>query len=95
MLDRFGEGTTVANKEHIKRLKQGVPQWNAWREQFPGTGADLRGARLGGANLSRANLSGANLLNASLNTSNLMGAKLNRANLVGARLGRATCTAQT
>jgi uncharacterized protein YjbI with pentapeptide repeats len=63
----------VANEEHVKRLKQGIAKWNAWREETVSreldfdlnlsdanlTSADLRDANLTAANLSGANLSGA------------------------------------
>jgi uncharacterized protein YjbI with pentapeptide repeats len=61
----------MADEEHVKRLKQGIAEWNAWREDNPMirldlVGADLSltkliGADLCGADLSRANLRGAYL----------------------------------
>ncbi|HEU5384123.1 MAG TPA: hypothetical protein VFV38_52685 [Ktedonobacteraceae bacterium] len=36
----------MANQEHVDLLKQGVEQWNAWREQNREIRPDLRGAYL-------------------------------------------------
>jgi Pentapeptide repeats (8 copies) len=81
----------MANEEHLKILKQGVEQWNKWREENESIKpdlqvADLRGANLNGANLSDAELNGAKLFDAELFEANLSGANLSRAYLVGARL---------
>jgi uncharacterized protein YjbI with pentapeptide repeats len=89
--------TAVANEEHIRRLKEGVDAWNAWRreEGTPGRpllidanliAANLKGANLMAANLKGANLKGANLNDANLNDANLDGADLHGANLHGADL---------
>ena len=62
----------MANSEHVKRLKQGVEEWNAWRRENPNvfhadlSNADLSGANLSGARLSTAELSGADLRGADL-----------------------------
>ena len=45
----------MANEEHLKIHKQGVEQWNKWREENSIT-PDLSGAHLIGANLSGTNL---------------------------------------
>jgi uncharacterized protein YjbI with pentapeptide repeats len=79
-------GEAMADKEHVKRLRQGIEEWNAWRQDKPTirpilSRADLRGADLSDAYLIRAILSGANLSRADLN-----GAYLEGANLDGARL---------
>jgi uncharacterized protein YjbI with pentapeptide repeats len=66
-------GIAVADEEHVKRLLQGVAEWNAWRSHG-GAGvsnadfsnADLSNADLSGADLSNANLSGADLTDAHL-----------------------------
>jgi uncharacterized protein YjbI with pentapeptide repeats len=89
----------VANEEHVKRLKQGVAEWNAWRVK-PGSpepdlaganlrNADLRGADLTGANLTGADLTGADLTDADLLRTNLIDAFLGGANLIDAFLGGA------
>jgi uncharacterized protein YjbI with pentapeptide repeats len=71
--------------EHVKRLKQGVAAWNAWRDDNP-TVPDLIRADLSGADLSNANLSGADLTVADLSCANLSGADLTRASLQSANL---------
>jgi hypothetical protein len=86
----------MANEEHLKILRQGVEQWNKWREEnairpdlgeADLSGADLSRAKLVNANLSRANLSGANLDSAALSDANLSGANLSgKAKLRGAYL---------
>jgi uncharacterized protein YjbI with pentapeptide repeats len=88
----------VANEEHVKRLKQGVTEWNSWRSEF--VIPDLSEARLAYADLShhylrRAHLAGvdlrgANLRAADLRSTNLRAAKLNEAFLNGAHLGDAS-----
>ena len=94
----------MANKEHLKILKQGVEQWNKWRFEnkwylendirpdLGGAnlrGADLRGANLIGADLRGANLSNAYLSDAKLDLADLSKAKLRGANLDGASLSSA------
>jgi uncharacterized protein YjbI with pentapeptide repeats len=85
----------VANKEHIRRLKRGVPAWNAWREkrqvqvdltdvdlsEVDLSNADLSGANLAGAYLVGAHLSGASLIHADLQSVDLNGADLSDADL--------------
>lgn len=61
----------MANKEHLKIIRQGVGIWNKWRGANPAirpdlSGAILRGVYLNGINLSRANLNRANLHGATL-----------------------------
>src|SRR5260221_349937 len=58
----YRPGVAVANKEHVKRLKQGATKWNAWREKAASPEPDLSGADLSGAGLTGANLTGAQLL---------------------------------
>jgi hypothetical protein len=43
---------TMANEEHLARLKQGVTVWNRWRDTNYDIQSDLRGADLAGADLS-------------------------------------------
>jgi TIR domain/Pentapeptide repeats (8 copies) len=76
----------VADEEAVKRLKQGVAEWNAWRKANPGAGVDLISANLRHANLFRADLSGANLRYANLVAADLRGANLRDANLSHANL---------
>jgi TIR domain/Pentapeptide repeats (8 copies) len=85
----------MANKVHVRRLKEGVNAWNTWRHKndvIPDlSDADLKGCILRGANLSHANLSeadldGSRLNNASLERANLYYANLSRADLSNANL---------
>ncbi|MBN2410093.1 pentapeptide repeat-containing protein [candidate division KSB1 bacterium] len=81
----------MANPDHLKILKNGIKEWNAWRKSYPLTIPDLRdlklkGAKLWGINLHRADLSGANLKGATLLKSNLIEANFSEANLEDARL---------
>jgi hypothetical protein len=96
----------VANEEHVRRLKQGVADWNAWLEEtdvhpdlsrIDLSGADLTHAVLNQANLQSANLSnavliGANLAGANLDGTDLSGANLHGANLVFANLNNTEMT---
>src|ERR1051326_2704064 len=90
----------MANPEHVALLKQGVGNWNGWRERSQHNKpdlskanlarADLREANLSGADLSRANLFGAKLFGANLSEANLILADLSQAKLFGADLSHAT-----
>ena len=97
----------MANEEHLARLKEGIDNWNRWREahrdiQPTLNGAHLADADLAEANLSRAhlieahliraNLAGANLADADLTEAYFTGANLTGANLTGANLTRADLT---
>jgi TIR domain/Pentapeptide repeats (8 copies) len=84
----------MANPEHLAILKQGVEQWNKWRDEHPDvvpslSKADLSGADLRKANLGLADLGGANLLNADLRGAEFLVANLHVANLTGADFGEA------
>jgi TIR domain/Pentapeptide repeats (8 copies) len=89
-------GEAMADEEQVKRLLQGVREWNDWRATKPNmpvdlTGADLRLADLRGANLMDADLLGATLcyatlIGAHLIFADLRVANLNNANLTGADL---------
>jgi uncharacterized protein YjbI with pentapeptide repeats len=83
--ESFRPGAAVANEEHVKRLKQGVAEWNAWRKEKHSS-ASLSGADLSDTDLSNADLSNANLSDANLNDTILCGADLSQANLIGAKL---------
>lgn len=74
----------MANREHVKLLKQGVAIWNSWRQENPGISPNLIGT-----NLSYAHLNGANLRGADLRRAYLSGADLSDANLCQARLSYA------
>lgn len=84
----------MANPEHLAILKQGVEDWNKWRDKNRDVqpdliGANLRGADLSGANLKDTNLFAANLQGADLRWAYLIKANLFESNLSGAKLFRA------
>jgi hypothetical protein len=76
----------MANKKHLKILRQGVETWNAWREDNQVVHPDLRGANLFGADLSKANFTGADLRGANLQGAHLIDTRLANANLTGCRI---------
>ncbi len=92
----------MANPEHLAKLKEGVEDWNKWREENPDIKPDLSEAilkrdTLSGINLSEVNLSGAelwsvNLSEAYLSQVNLTDAKCWKVNLSGANLEEANLT---
>jgi hypothetical protein len=80
----------MANREHLKILKQGVETWNEWRSEHIDVRPDLREADLNEADLGLANLSLANLSRAELFGTNLSRSNLSRSNLSLATLFDAT-----
>ncbi len=76
----------MANKEHIKIIRQGVETWNKWVKENPKVVPDLSRASFIGANLTNANLTDANLTDANLSSANLISANLSCADLGGAFL---------
>lgn len=81
----------MANKEHVRILRQGAEVWNEWRQKNLEIVPDLREANLFEAKLRRANLYGANLDRANLGFADLWkaelsGAHLTEANLIGVNL---------
>jgi hypothetical protein len=95
----------MADQEHLDILKQGIWEWNEWREDNPAItipelgGADLRKMDLSWANLEGAILIGSDLTSANLYKAVLVGADLSEArlefaNLFGANLrGASLCCA--
>ena len=84
----------MANREHLKILKQGVQVWNHWRQENPYIEPDLHSAILKGDKLnyidfSEAKLNRANLQNTKLEEANLQDADLRMTNLSGADLSGA------
>jgi TIR domain/Pentapeptide repeats (8 copies) len=79
-------GEAMADEEQVKRLNQGILEWNEWRQNNPTIRPDLSQANLSEADLSDANLREANLLGADLRGAYLTGAALYGANLYGADL---------
>ena len=76
----------MANKGHLKILKQGVEAWNQWRRENPEIRPDLSDANLSGAKLSGADLRFANLTGANLNYAKLSGANLSYASFLAVLL---------
>lgn len=76
----------MANQEHLKILKQGMPIWNKWRRNNPTELPDLEDADLRKFKLSRINFCKANLAYANLSKVNLRFANFNEANLEGVEL---------
>jgi hypothetical protein len=79
----------MANPEHLNLLKQGVKEWNEWRDSHPNIKPDLSKADLSWvdlrvADLSRANFSRADLRYADLTRANLIRANLSHAHLLSA-----------
>ena len=79
----------MANPEHVKILKEGVPAWNQWRRDNPGVTPDLRAADLSEANLTSADLDAADLTGAELDGTQLIWTHLGGAHLGGVNLRRA------
>lgn len=88
------EATLMANQQHLYILKQGIQQWNQWRQRSPTiqpdlSKIDLSRAELSFVNLSQTNLSYCNLTAANLGGANLKGADLSLAILHAAILATA------
>ena len=88
----------MANQNHLKKLREGVRQWNKWRSKrnlrpdLAGAKLnhlDLRNADLGDANLKGADLSQSDLELANFARSDLSDASLKRSNLGGADFSNA------
>src|SRR2546426_683827 len=79
----------MAYWDSLQRLTHDVRAWNAWRQQHPDVGIDLRGASLSKAHLAEADLRHVNLTGAILSDADLTGAILSDADLSKADLRRA------
>lgn len=84
----------MANREHLKLLKQGVKAWNKWRIDHPRVrpnlaGADLKDWKLRGINMQDVNLRRANLMGSNLARGNLARASLDYTSFAGANLSYA------
>jgi uncharacterized protein YjbI with pentapeptide repeats len=89
---------TLANPEHLAKLKEGPGVWNLWIKQNLDvrpdlSGADLRRANLRAAFLLEANFSDADLTGAQLSAAFLGGAFLTNTKLGGANLSEASLSA--
>jgi hypothetical protein len=76
----------MANREHLKKINEGVAEWDRWREKNYSISPDLSSAILKEANLRGANLRGVNLRAIDLSEADLRGAHLGAADLSGAEL---------
>src|SRR5947209_16983826 len=81
MLANKKERIGMANREHLKMLKDKRFDWNQWRKENKNILPDLSRANLYGTNLYGTNLSWADLREADLSHANLTGANLYGANL--------------
>ncbi|MEM0979523.1 MAG: pentapeptide repeat-containing protein [Cyanobacteria bacterium P01_H01_bin.58] len=79
----------MANQEQLRRLRQGVEEWNQWRKENPYVQIDLREAILSGANLGGVDLHDADLRRVHMIKADLREADLREAKLIGANLGEA------
>jgi len=84
--------SSTANESHLEILKQGVDEWNSWRDKYSEVRPNLSEAHLSFAHLSGANLSGAILVDAYLSNADLRGADLSLADLTRAHLYKAKLT---
>ncbi len=75
--------------EYSKKGKEGIEEWNKWRDENPGEEILLEDANLSEAHLENANLWRAHLENANLSEAHLENANLWRVHLENAKLGRA------
>jgi TIR domain/Pentapeptide repeats (8 copies) len=83
----------MANKDHVKLIREGPIAWNSWREENPDIAGDLSKASLVGAILFLAELNGTDLSGADLHRADLSGAQLRRTDLRGANLSEANLSA--
>lgn len=72
----------MANKEHVKKLYEGVEAWNKWREEKPEVRPDLSEENLRAIELPHINFRGANLIGTNLGFTNLYKADLSKPILI-------------
>ena len=82
--ERQWKAGTMANSQHVAKLKKGVRVWNEWRKAHRGVTPNLAGLEL-----TETDLSGVNLRGAILTSVCLSGSDLSRANLRGADISAA------
>ena len=71
----------MANREHLKILKQGVDAWNKWRKENLEIKPDLSGAKLIRVDLKETELDGAILDNAIYDETTIFSDTLNQKEL--------------
>ena len=74
----------MADKEHLKILRQGISAWNEWRRESPEVRPDLSRVDFSNADLTDTNFTAANLNESYLNGALLSGSSLCAAALCGA-----------
>jgi len=79
----------MANPEHLEILKQGVEQWNKWRDEHQDVKPDLREAHLREVDLTGVNFGSAEITRLDTATFTLVRFSFARADLSGADLGGA------
>jgi hypothetical protein len=79
----------MANEEHLKILRQGIRDWNRWRQEHPDVTPELSGAYLVNADLCVTQLDRANLIETDMRLARLVGVNLAEAYLIGTDLAGA------
>ncbi len=77
----------MANKKHLRIIKQGVDGWNQWRKDNPEVEPDLSGANLKGLDLKGLDLKEADFNGADIRGTNFKGAELEGANFSNVKAG--------
>jgi len=80
----------MANEKHLEIIRQGVEQWNQWREDNPEIEPDLSDVDLSNLKLNNANLSDTDLRRSILKNTDFRGANLVRADLRSASINKAS-----
>lgn len=75
----------MANREHLKVLKQGVKAWNEWRKKMPNLRPNLRNAELSDRDFSHGLFNDADLMNADFSGTNLKEANFRSSALMFAK----------
>jgi len=85
----------MANQEHVDLLKQGIAEWNLWRDEHPKIRPDLRSAKLNGSDLTNADLTSTDFSFATLSRVKLIHANLSFATFSFAILNEADLSTAT
>ena len=81
--------TAMANEEHLKILRQGVDDWNSWRNEHPGLSRAYQGIAVEGNEFTKVDFTGADLTGIKLRGADLKYVDFAGANLTGAVLRHA------
>ena len=79
----------MPNQNHFEIIKQGVEEWNQWRDENPEIEPDLSDVDLSNSKLSNANLSSTDLRRSILKNTDFRAANLVRADLRAANINKA------